>query len=225
MDVTLRPELVRPRVAYLSHATGLYDDLTAVENLRFAAAMRGLSDAADAVACGAGGGWPDGRRRPARAWLLGRHAPPPGTRAAAAWRLVAGPAGRAARSPRRRWDGAGRSADGPVARRRRDRARGLSPGGAGDAAWRMAGRAGRRAAGREPAATGVSAQASAASGLVAPVDAHERPARRCGRCLADRPQGRPGGAARPPGGRLDALLRGAGAAAVRLRPRPRFAYA
>jgi heme exporter protein A len=39
IDVAERPELVRPRVAYLSHATGLYDELTAVENLRFAATM------------------------------------------------------------------------------------------------------------------------------------------------------------------------------------------
>ncbi|HET6820403.1 MAG TPA: heme ABC exporter ATP-binding protein CcmA [Candidatus Limnocylindria bacterium] len=49
VDVTLRPDLVRRHVAYLSHATGLYDDLTAAENLRFAAAMRGLPDARAAV--------------------------------------------------------------------------------------------------------------------------------------------------------------------------------
>ncbi|HET6745831.1 MAG TPA: heme ABC exporter ATP-binding protein CcmA [Candidatus Limnocylindria bacterium] len=42
VDVASHPELVRPRVAYLSHATALYDDLTAAENLAFAAAMRGL---------------------------------------------------------------------------------------------------------------------------------------------------------------------------------------
>ena len=42
VDVASHPELVRPRVAYLSHATALYDDLSAVENLAFAAAMRGL---------------------------------------------------------------------------------------------------------------------------------------------------------------------------------------
>lgn len=42
LDVASHPELVRSRVAYLSHATGLYDDLTAVENLRFAATMLGL---------------------------------------------------------------------------------------------------------------------------------------------------------------------------------------
>jgi len=41
--------LVRERVAYLSHATGLYDDLSARENLRFAAAMLGTPDAADRV--------------------------------------------------------------------------------------------------------------------------------------------------------------------------------
>jgi heme exporter protein A len=49
LDVTRQPQAVRQRVAYLSHATGLYDDLTAAENLRFAAVMRGLSDAGAAV--------------------------------------------------------------------------------------------------------------------------------------------------------------------------------
>jgi len=39
LDLGRHPDLVRERVAYLSHATGLYDDLTARENLRFAAAM------------------------------------------------------------------------------------------------------------------------------------------------------------------------------------------
>lgn len=42
LDVSAHPELVRSRVAYLSHATGLYDDLTAGENLTFAATMLGL---------------------------------------------------------------------------------------------------------------------------------------------------------------------------------------
>jgi heme exporter protein A len=42
LDVSAHPELVRSRVAYLSHATGLYDDLTARENLTFAATMLGL---------------------------------------------------------------------------------------------------------------------------------------------------------------------------------------
>jgi len=41
--------IVRERVAYLSHATGLYDDLTARENLRFAAVMLGTEDAAARV--------------------------------------------------------------------------------------------------------------------------------------------------------------------------------
>jgi heme exporter protein A len=36
-------------VAYLSHASGLYDDLTAAENLRFSGAMRGLRDVDTAV--------------------------------------------------------------------------------------------------------------------------------------------------------------------------------
>lgn len=52
IDVARRPDAVRPRIGYLSHATGLYDDLTASENLRFAATMRGLpaAEAAEAVA-------------------------------------------------------------------------------------------------------------------------------------------------------------------------------
>jgi heme exporter protein A len=50
IDVAERPELVRPRVAYLSHTTGLYDDLTAAENLEFAATMLAIPDAPDAVA-------------------------------------------------------------------------------------------------------------------------------------------------------------------------------
>ncbi|HEY7525658.1 MAG TPA: heme ABC exporter ATP-binding protein CcmA [Candidatus Limnocylindria bacterium] len=50
VDVARQPDLVRGRVAYLSHATALYDDLTAAENLRFAATMRGLPDAGAAVA-------------------------------------------------------------------------------------------------------------------------------------------------------------------------------
>jgi heme exporter protein A len=49
IDVAAAPELVRPRVAYLSHATGLYDDLTAEENLRFAATMLGRADGPDAT--------------------------------------------------------------------------------------------------------------------------------------------------------------------------------
>jgi heme exporter protein A len=39
IDVAVRAEEIRPRVALLSHATGLYDDLTAAENLDFAAAL------------------------------------------------------------------------------------------------------------------------------------------------------------------------------------------
>lgn len=42
LDVTKSAHLVRPRVGLLSHQTYLYDDLTALENLRFAAAMYGL---------------------------------------------------------------------------------------------------------------------------------------------------------------------------------------
>ncbi|HEX6139443.1 MAG TPA: heme ABC exporter ATP-binding protein CcmA [Candidatus Limnocylindria bacterium] len=50
VDVATHPELVRPRVAYLSHATGLYDDLTAAENLRFAATLLGRPSGTDGVA-------------------------------------------------------------------------------------------------------------------------------------------------------------------------------
>ena len=49
VDVASHPEVVRPLVAYLSHATALYDDLTAAENLAFAASMRGIGDARDAA--------------------------------------------------------------------------------------------------------------------------------------------------------------------------------
>ena len=49
IDVAAAPELIRPRVAYLSHATGLYDDLTADENLRFAASMLGRTHVAEAA--------------------------------------------------------------------------------------------------------------------------------------------------------------------------------
>jgi heme exporter protein A len=45
LDVSRHPEQVRPRVAYLSHASGLYSDLTARENLDFAATMYGLQRA------------------------------------------------------------------------------------------------------------------------------------------------------------------------------------
>ena len=48
-DVDRESALVRERVAYLSHATGLYDDLSARENLRFAAVMLGTSDATERV--------------------------------------------------------------------------------------------------------------------------------------------------------------------------------
>jgi heme exporter protein A len=41
--------LVRERIAYLSHATGLYEDLTGRENLRFAASMLATDDAATRV--------------------------------------------------------------------------------------------------------------------------------------------------------------------------------
>jgi heme exporter protein A len=47
LDVARHPDRVRARVAYLSHATGLYDDLTARENLEFAATMLGREEAGD----------------------------------------------------------------------------------------------------------------------------------------------------------------------------------
>jgi len=49
LDLARDTDLVRERVAYLSHDTGLYDDLTARENLAFAAAMYGTPDAAARV--------------------------------------------------------------------------------------------------------------------------------------------------------------------------------
>jgi heme exporter protein A len=49
LDVVDEAHLVRGRVAYLSHATGLYDDLTARENLRFAATLLGTEDATERV--------------------------------------------------------------------------------------------------------------------------------------------------------------------------------
>jgi heme exporter protein A len=45
LDVGRDANLVRERVAYLSHASALYDDLTARENLDFAARMLGTPDA------------------------------------------------------------------------------------------------------------------------------------------------------------------------------------
>jgi len=44
IDVAEYPMLVRERVAYLGHATGLYEDLTARENLAFAADMLGTPE-------------------------------------------------------------------------------------------------------------------------------------------------------------------------------------
>ena len=44
IDAQEHPELIRGRVVYLSHATGHYDDLTARENLRFAATMFGWGE-------------------------------------------------------------------------------------------------------------------------------------------------------------------------------------
>jgi heme exporter protein A len=58
LDVVRHADLVRTRVAHLSHAAGLYDDLTATENLRFAANLldvprpaieRRIEDALDEV--------------------------------------------------------------------------------------------------------------------------------------------------------------------------------
>jgi heme exporter protein A len=49
LDLDRDADLVRERVAYLSHATGLYDDLTARENLDFAAVMLGTPERASRV--------------------------------------------------------------------------------------------------------------------------------------------------------------------------------
>jgi len=51
IDALREPELVRGRVVYLSHATGHYDDLTAEENLRFAATMFGWGQHEGADVC------------------------------------------------------------------------------------------------------------------------------------------------------------------------------
>ncbi|MFN0098450.1 MAG: heme ABC exporter ATP-binding protein CcmA [Gemmatimonadaceae bacterium] len=40
-DLTREPDIVREQVGYLAHRPGVYDDLTALENLRFALAMQG----------------------------------------------------------------------------------------------------------------------------------------------------------------------------------------
>lgn len=48
-DVTESPDEVRRRVGLLSHFSYLYEELTALENLRFAAAMYGVSTAEDAL--------------------------------------------------------------------------------------------------------------------------------------------------------------------------------
>ncbi len=42
-DVTRTPDDVRRHIGFLAHAAGLYEDLTALENLRFAAEMLGRS--------------------------------------------------------------------------------------------------------------------------------------------------------------------------------------
>jgi len=42
VDVTEAPELVRRRIGYMSQRFGLYDDLTAAENIRFYASIYGL---------------------------------------------------------------------------------------------------------------------------------------------------------------------------------------
>jgi heme exporter protein A len=49
LDIVRDADQVRPRIAYLGHATGLYDDLTADENLRFAATMLRTPDPAERV--------------------------------------------------------------------------------------------------------------------------------------------------------------------------------
>ncbi|HEX5038558.1 MAG TPA: heme ABC exporter ATP-binding protein CcmA [Candidatus Limnocylindria bacterium] len=49
LDLDRDADAIRPRIAYLSHSTGLYDDLTARENLAFAATMLGTPDAASRV--------------------------------------------------------------------------------------------------------------------------------------------------------------------------------
>ena len=103
LDVGRDAELVRERVAYLSHAIGLYDDLTARENLEFAATMLATPDRGRARRARA-------RRRRARRpcrrpcrVLLGRHAPPAGARPDPARTGLARAARRADGRPRRGW--------------------------------------------------------------------------------------------------------------------------
>ena len=55
IDIAARPDVVRRRVAYLSHATGLYDDLTAAENLRL---RRHHALRAGAAGRGGAASWP-----------------------------------------------------------------------------------------------------------------------------------------------------------------------
>ena len=43
-NILREPDSVRRNIGYLAHTAGLYDDLTARENLVFAAAMLGLPD-------------------------------------------------------------------------------------------------------------------------------------------------------------------------------------
>ena len=47
IDAVRRAEDLRPRLAYLGHAGGLYDDLTLRENLRFAGALRAAGHSPD----------------------------------------------------------------------------------------------------------------------------------------------------------------------------------
>ncbi|HEX5578051.1 MAG TPA: heme ABC exporter ATP-binding protein CcmA [Candidatus Limnocylindria bacterium] len=49
VDLATHPGVARQRVAYLSHATGLYDDLTAAENLAFSATMRAVPEPRAAI--------------------------------------------------------------------------------------------------------------------------------------------------------------------------------
>ena len=50
-DIMREPDAVRHSIGFLAHTPGLYDDLTARENLVFAAAMLGLPDSDDDIHC------------------------------------------------------------------------------------------------------------------------------------------------------------------------------
>ena len=124
IDVAERPEEIRPRVALLTHATGLYDDLSAVENLDFAAALLRIPGP-DREGRGPRRARAGGPRRGtgcAGRPLLGRHAAPLGAGTDPARPPAPRAPRRAVRGPRCGWPDPGRRAARRVARGRDHRA-------------------------------------------------------------------------------------------------------